>query len=323
MKLTPALLPCLLAALATSVPAWDVSGHIIVAKIAYDHTSAHARQKMDQLGPQLTFDVTTQGHMVHHTYNGVNLAAWPDNVKHASKKQTPFAAHFGDWHFVDIGLSVGDPNPLEEPHKLSVKSGDALQGLLLALDVIQHHKSSELVPNEAVALALVCHLVGDIHQPLHCTTHYSVDADGSPESDAGGNAVIVVNFQDKYAELHQFWDTAYKMTYDATNRVFKATGPLSTFAMTPTSPQLVQAAASISSGQAAVDTSMPDGFLRHWIDETHRIGVAIAYGRLGDDYKDNKVTLEPAYGQEARRIAERQIHVAGLRLAALLKALYP
>lgn len=180
MKTISRIASLLLLSAVSPVFGWDVPGHIIVAEIARENTTLNARKKMDELGPLLTFDIIQNGHITHHVYNGVNLAAWPDNVKHAFKNQTPFAKHFGDWHFVDIGLDADDPNPLTDPPKLSVKSGDAIQGLTLCMAVLTGKAKSNLVPNEAVALALLCHLVGDIHQPLHCATHYpdsGTDAD--------------------------------------------------------------------------------------------------------------------------------------------------
>lgn len=70
--------------------AWDIPGHIIVAKIAYDQSTPNARKKLDALAQTLTFDILVAGKPpIHHTFNGVNIAGWPDEVKHASSQQTP------------------------------------------------------------------------------------------------------------------------------------------------------------------------------------------------------------------------------------------
>lgn len=48
--------------------------------------------------------------------------------------------------------------------------------------------------NVVVALTLVMHFVGDIHQPLHTTGQY--DPETHNQNDAGGNLVTVANLAD-------------------------------------------------------------------------------------------------------------------------------
>src|SRR5262249_33072206 len=56
-------------------------------------------------------------------------------------------------------------------------------------------------PDELKSYDLVwlLHLVGDVHQPLHCSTRVSVSL---PDGDAGGNGVKV----HPGTNLHAFWD---------------------------------------------------------------------------------------------------------------------
>ncbi len=312
---------------ASIASSWDVSGHIIIAKIAYDNTSPAAREKMGSLGKMLTFATPGKGDRppLLHTYNGVNLAAWPDNVKHASAKQTPFAHHFNDWHFIDIGLEPTDPNPLKTPAKLTVAGGDAIQALQLCEKVLTHKvANSEFVPNEAVALALLCHLVGDIHQPLHCASHYyhPAPAHGKPH-DGGGNAVKIANFDDEYPELHQFWDTAYKMSFDPLTQRAHGGADLSTFSINPNSPLLVKGAKEIVDANASHPIAPESADFAKWARESHKIAKEIAYGHLGSDYSDNEITVTEEYSTEAKKTAQRQIYVAGMRLATILKKIYP
>src|SRR5437870_1819310 len=44
------------------------------------------------------------------------------------------------------------------------------------------------------------HLLGDIHQPLHCTAVYSVES--VPKGDKGGNYILVKRGRN----LHSLWD---------------------------------------------------------------------------------------------------------------------
>lgn len=46
------------------------------------------------------------------------------------------------------------------------------------------------------------HLIGDLHQPLHCTTYVSGQF---PMGDEGGNLIHIM-FEGKPDVLHYFWD---------------------------------------------------------------------------------------------------------------------
>ena len=54
---------------------------------------------------------------------------------------------------------------------------------------------------KAVALAWLLHLVGDIHQPLHCSSRVTPD-EALPRGDAGGNTFRL----DDNRNLHGYWD---------------------------------------------------------------------------------------------------------------------
>ena len=55
---------------------------------------------------------------------------------------------------------------------------------------------------KAVAVTWLCHLIGDIHQPLHCVALYS---DKYPSGDRGGNS-IRIRISSSPTNLHSFWD---------------------------------------------------------------------------------------------------------------------
>ena len=78
----------------------------------------------------------------------------------------------------------------------------------------------------SVALRLLMHYVGDIHQPLHVTEHYN---DQYRTGDLGGN-LVKLNEKFGISNLHQAWDSAlyqfvdeYKrpLNYDGYSRLSK------------------------------------------------------------------------------------------------------
>lgn len=303
--------------------AWDSPGHIMVAKIGYDNASAAARKKIDELSKSDELAILNPSTKPALHYNGVNFAAWPDDIKHATPDATKYAGRYGNWHFMDMSITADPLDAFKDLTPPGLKSGDAYTGLHLCLDVLKG-KKSDVVPNEAVALALLVHLLGDIHQPLHCATRFlsPPDAHGRQRSDAGGNSVTIQNFENKYPELHQLWDTGALSTFDVAKKAVTVPGDFPTFGTTNTSPALLAAVEHVSKGQKPADTSLADDYLKRWILESHKLAVDVAYGKAGNLDKLPLVVTK-AYVDQVNTITERQIYVAGMRLAQILKEIYP
>ena len=326
MKAPLALLGTLLLSV-LQLSAWDIPGHMIVAKIAYDHTTPAARKQLDALGATLTFKTKSNQDWVTHTFNGVNIASWADEIKHAQTPQTDYAGRYANWHYIDLGLNFGqpggDPDLIKNPPPLGIRKGNVLDGIKLCEAVLEHKTTSDLIPNEAVALALLVHLTGDIHQPLHCSANYGRHS-GSHQDDGGGNDVPVTNFNDPYPELHQFWDIAYKLVLK--NGKWTAGRDLSTFTTTPTSPELKAEVDEVLTAKANFTVSLQGDYFTAWALETHQVGKEVAYGLLakeGLDYNTGSLTVPDAYAKAAKATAQQQLYKAGMRLAALLTKLYP
>lgn len=299
----------LLSCLAATSHAWDVAGHMIVEKVAYDRTSKNARKKIDELSAKLSFE--------KRPLNCISIAAWADLVKHAGAGE-PFNRRFGNWHFIDLGLSPSDPDLIKNPPPLTEKDGTVVEALKLCENAIRTRAYNNLVPSEEVALALICHLIGDLHQPMHCASHYT-----GQRHDGGGNSVGVANFKDQYPELHQFWDVAYKNHYDPKTGIVQAGKDIDALSVTDQSPDLLAAAAEIVvhlPGQPAV---LAGDYYTAWALETHKVGVEDAYGRLNGSYEHPPITVSEQYTKDARTVGQQQIALAATRLAAVLRSLYP
>src|SRR5258706_5594086 len=151
---------------AWSANAWDGTGHMLVAQIARDHMSSQTVARVDALAAQLDNNGIP--------YNGVSMACWPDDIKGRDFK-SPLQGQFKTWHYIDIGCSTNDPDAFAPSSAMTRTNGNILDALSLCVDVIKSKKGNDLIPNEAVALALLVHFVADIHQPLHTTARYNPD----------------------------------------------------------------------------------------------------------------------------------------------------
>ena len=297
---------------ALNARAWDGTGHMLIAQIAYDRLNDKARARVDELAAKL--------HKGDAAYNGINIACWPDDIKGlASDPQ--FRGLYKPWHYIDIGCSTNDPDVLANPPTLTSTNGDVIVALNHCVDLVKNKQTDALVPNESVALAMIMHFVGDIHQPLHTTARYNPDPKPGDKykDDAGGNGVSLANLGDTPwgKNLHSFWDEAYRRYYE--NGEVKASPDLN-HANTPGSPELKDWLKKLDLNVSAkLDTHFD---AKKWVLESHEIACTQVYGTLGAPYGAKDVKLTEDYVKQATNTARHQIVVAGYRLAALLNDLY-
>ena len=113
-------------------------------------------------------------------------AIFPDVIRNQQPQTKPF-------HFIDIPLKAGGPinPPLPgPPHVLSkiAEFTDFLKG------------GGGDAQEQVDALSWLFHLLGDVHQPLHCIERISTL---HPNGDRGGNAFLL---KGKAKNLHSAWD---------------------------------------------------------------------------------------------------------------------
>ncbi len=292
--------------------AWDATGHMLVAQIAHDRLNEKAREKVDALAAKLEEKGVT--------YNAVSIACWPDDIK--SKDSTsPHQGQFRPWHYVDIGCRPTDPDVLGQRPLLEPTKGDVIASLNLCADLIRTHRTDSMVPKEEVALALLMHFVGDIHQPLHTTARYNPDPkpDDKYKDDAGGNGVSLANLDDTPwgKNLHTFWDESYRRFYE--NGRIKAMPELkeADVLSNPATKDWLKRLEPDAPRQPNLDFDP-----KAWALEVHEIACAHVYGDLNSPYGAKDVVLSKKYVEDSAQIARKQIVLAGYRLAALLNDLY-
>ena len=99
------------------------------------------------------------------------------------------------WHYVDVFFSP-DHTPLP-----NTPVPNALTQIAAFRAVLASNAPDEL---KSYDLTWLLHLVGDLHQPLHCTARVTK---AEPNGDAGGNKVLL-HCQGCPPKLHAFWDGA-------------------------------------------------------------------------------------------------------------------
>lgn len=186
------------------------------------------------------------------------------------------------WHFVDLPFTQ-DGTPLPEVPAPNAQTQIAAFRAALASASSDDVKSYDL--------AWLLHLVGDVHQPLHCTARIRKR---QPQGDAGGNLVKVCAPECTWT-LHWYWDSLPGPNDASLSDVIGASKQL------PAAP-----AKAARIGQES-----------EWIAEGFRAAQKYVYaapvGPEGGPY-----TLTAKYQNAARKLARKRVALAGARLANLL-----
>jgi hypothetical protein len=182
------------------------------------------------------------------------------------------------WHFIDVPFA---PDGTALP---PIPTPNAKERITVFRTVLASQSPD---PLKAYDLSWLLHLVGDIHQPLHCVTRVSAT---SPEGDDGGNGVKLT----APTNLHTFWDDVL------------GTGNTPATALT--------AAAHLAAAPAAAASDLD---VEHWVEESVSAAQSTAYhAPIGDG--NGPFTLDSAYEARAKALAQERVALAGARLANIL-----
>jgi hypothetical protein len=284
---------------------------MLVAQIAYSQLSSVAKHKADAL----LADLPDVRRSTSHPYDFVTAACWMDDIK-----ISPQYDAFRKLHYIDVPPS-GDVRAAEKPN--------ALTALASSRSTLQDANASE--EKRAIALVMVMHVVGDIHQPLHCV-----------ERDLGGNTFPITGVPGLeprlrrdgksvnkkrpatgdnapvYQRLHAFWDSAYR--YDVVSRGDDKSVVLLYSAgrsARPDDERIRQVAAALTARYLPSDKRVLNAHdATQWVLESNHIANNFAFQTPREEQPSN------AYFARAHDVACRQIALAGYRLAHLLNAIF-
>lgn len=233
---------------------WGQKGHDTVAHIAERHLTKRAAAAVDSLlgGQSLVY-----------------WANWLDNASH-----TPEYDYSRTWHYKNIEADETFEKSFVNP------KGDIISAL-----TEQQTLLGSGAPNEALALKMVTHLMGDLHQPLHLGRY----------SDRGGNN-HPVKFFERDTNLHSIWDTSvleagHKWSYS-------------------------EWADQIDRASEALQNTLLQGDVQTWARETHELAKEI-YASTPEN-----TVVEYDYIARWTPTIEQQLLKGGLRLAHILNMAY-
>jgi len=274
--------------------------------MAYDRLNPKARQAVDELARAMPSP--------ERVYTPVTLACWMDDLR--GNSPLPDHGRFLSWHYIDIGLDPGDPVQPFEPGDDTDLHGNVVQALKRAVAVLKGG-TDPYISSKVMACAMVEHLVGDIHQPLHCATKYFL-WHGKEYNDKGGNDEGVINGPpgDTRFNFHSFWDCAWRESFDEVSGLVV---PDPRFAWkTGNDPATLRAVATELEKQPPSAAADLNPNFDQWARDGNDIARNFAYRDLTATENKKVCRISSAYVAKANEIAKQRLVLAAWRLAALL-----
>lgn len=249
--------------------AWSSAEHRVIAYIAYQNLTPKARQQINHITKTLFKSHYPDGRFM-------KASVWPDDIKRKGKHD------YDAWHYINY------PRP---------QSHNIVWALNRSINILRNRATPP--SQQAFYLSFIIHLVGDIHQPLHCISLYSKRF---PDGDQGGNLYLI---HSKSKNLHRYWDNALNAIRPG-RRGYVNYWRVKNFAMT-----LMQRYP-VSSVVDEVQYIRPE----QWAKQSNQLAKHYAYS-VAYNTKPSK-----RYVQKGRQVAEQQMTLAAYRLASLLNQLY-
>ena len=248
--------------------AWGPAGHRIVAMIAQQNIRQQTRTRIRQI--------------LGNNVSLVSVANYADVVR----DRFPNTANN---HFVNIpkAADVYQPDHCQnDPEK-----GDCI------LAALERFRADAMNPAESIsrrrfALKFIVHLIGDMHQPLHC----------SNDNDLGANLIKVKWFGEE-TNLHKVWDSKIIAHSELTEEEF------------------VDALMSDLSTQEI--NAFKSGNLLRWAMEAHTLASTNARKNtngqeLSKDNDPDEQKLDDDYYDKRWAVVDKQLLRGGMRLARVL-----
>lgn len=312
-------LAAVILALMGNVLGYGNAGHQAIGTVAENYLAGTRALKQ-------VHSLLKQGESLDKASTWADRAKLPD--KYLSAEMKEFVANNPDhhsYHYCDVPFQ-------QKAYRLGIigtHKRDIVHILEICIQVLQapdETSTNTLKINKRVALLLIAHLVGDLHQPLHVGCSY-IDENNNfvdPETGAKGQPDAGANYlhlkSRKGAALHGYWDT--QTVKAARDHLGVEDFPAALVKSSPASAEW--------DAKGPVVT-----WPAQWATATLGLAKICFEGLTPSDRflvpKDDKheehfewvVTLPPTYPQVSRAVVEQELSKAGYRLAALLKAIWP
>jgi hypothetical protein len=291
-----------------------------VAYIAYSQLSPTQKTKVDEvLSKHPDFKIWAANIKDKKLLGAIvfmRAATWPDFIRDDERffddvrdpgHPTPLCCGFAgmtdsmarhtNWHFIDLPFST-DGSDTVEP-----ETTNALNKILEFENALGSSGAPQ--PVQAYELPWLLHLVGDIHQPLHCVTRFT-SRHPKPLGDLGGNSFLL-DLSGQKKKSHSFWDGSLETEED---------------------PMFIMELG--DEIMRDIKQEKPDKTKEQdWVNESATIAKYMIYilgsdeGKKDNNGKEILPIITQDYQRYANATARYRVAIAGYRLGDILKRTFP
>lgn len=295
--------------------AWNGIGHEVVARMTWNQLDEQTRAEAVRL--LLATDPSAELTLMRPLRGGrrdqvlfERAATWPDYVRSEVPDENRPQWHYTNyfWEQDERGRPVNLPDM--KPAKENVLTElPRLIGIVADTERSDHERG--------VALAWVLHLVGDLHQPLHCSARVTSE---DPRGDRGGNSFklepAVEGLEDfRRDNLHSLWDGAVSRRHPQS--FFESGYRYRQRLVSEIERGYESAEARPSPVDTAFDSGASLGVLTEWAKEGFELAKRACY-------PTELVRNQPAPNKVLSLVAQEsktRMYLAGHRLASVLEAI--
>ncbi len=279
---------------------WFDAGHMVIAQIAYDRLDKLEKAEVDRLILVLK-DAEPR-------YKGfVKAATWMDGIKGTG------ISFYDTFHYINQYYSV---HPVK--NMPSFNECNVVWTIERAVKTLKHQNSSDY--SKALALRFLIHMVGDVHQPMHCTSRIS---ESTPKGDRGGNDFLIQKipfgrYKGKPAtlsNLHQLWDSG--VTFFAGIETDDYPAEKDKIDKNVEDIENYVSSLKRSERQSIINRVNRVSEPSEWALESYHLAVKFAYSDIKERGRVSK-----GYTIRGQEIVKVQAYVAGSRLARILKEIF-
>jgi len=282
----------LVVSLSYKTGAWSGAGHMVIAAETWHELSPGLRNEVTELlkaHPEYekwkeSFQPGA-ANLDLAEYVFMRASTWPDEIRrHHSKFDHP------QWHYINYPL---------KPPKFPIEPGpspadDIIYGIEQCEKILGDTKSSS--EERAVYLSWIIHLIGDLHQPLHCSALVN---ETYLAGDKGGND-FYAKPGSRGIKLHSLWDGLLGTSGKPQSRI--------NYALEIQSEHPRKSLPELKAAKTP----------KEWSLESRDLAIEQAYlrGKLtGSTRAEDAPGLPEGYTKAAKLVAEKQAALAGYRLA--------
>ncbi len=194
-----------------------------------------------------------------------------------------------DIHWFDSLHYIDKPFTLDNSSLPVIQDANALWGIKQAIIVLSSDKAT--LADKGLSLRILTHLIGDIHQPLHTVTQVSKKF---PQGDLGGN-LFPLGKNPVGNNLHKYWDNGAGILMGRSKQI-----------TVQNKARKLENKWSCSS--LAYKAKKP----YQWVNASHQLALKEVY-----KVAPNKIPGK-SYQINAQNITQKQVFLAGCRLASVL-----